>query len=84
MDNIIEVLQKIADFAISPVILGGVAVVVELVLRLVKSDKPLGIIHSASAIVRKVAKMVELVAAVIQKVADVTDKVLPQNTTTKQ
>lgn len=78
MDQIAAVLQKILDFNISPVILGGVAVVLELILRLVKSEKPLGIIHSISAIIRKISQLIGLLASVVGKLADLTDKVLPQ------
>ncbi len=50
------------------------AVIVEFVLRLVKSDKPLSILHL-------VAAGAHVGASVIGAAADLLDKVLPQNLT---
>ena len=78
MDSVIAFLSKLVAFDVNPMILGGVAIVLELVLRLVKSEKPLGIIHSISGILKKVSQLVSLVASAVAKMADLTDKVLPQ------
>lgn len=50
-----------------------IAVVVEFILRVVPSKKPMSIAHAVSAAVRTVARVAE-------KLADVLDKVLPQKT----
>jgi hypothetical protein len=78
MDSVIAFLEKLVGFEVNPMILGGVAIVLELVLRLVKSPKPLGIIHSISGVLKKVSQLVGLVASSVAKVAELTDKVLPQ------
>jgi hypothetical protein len=48
------------------------AIVVETVLRLVKSDKPLSIAHAVAATISKIGDICSAVAALL-------DKVLPQN-----
>jgi hypothetical protein len=48
-----------------------VAVVLEFVLRLVKSEKPLSILHFAASLVAKLAQ-------ILGKIAQISDKVLPQ------
>lgn len=56
--------------------LGGqttiIAVVIETILRVTKSDKPLSIAHAISAVMHKVAD-------IVGGIANLMDKVLPQN-----
>lgn len=54
-------------------IVGGVAVVLELVLRLFKSDKPQSIMYM-------VARILSAVGALISRAGEFLDKVLPQRT----
>lgn len=51
----------------------GLAAVLEVVFRLIKSEKPLGILHGVRAILRGVEKILEIVISGM-------DKVLPQRT----
>jgi len=64
-------LDKILDP--DPAILGAVAVVIEIILRLVKSKKPLSIAHGLAGILKKVADYAG-------KAASLLDQVLPQKT----
>ena len=52
-------------------VVGGIAIVVELLLRLVKSDRPRSIIHLVS-------RVMQAIAALIGRAGDLLDKVLPQ------
>lgn len=56
----------------NPAVIAVVAMVVESILHLVPSTKPLGILHGASAILGEVSQISGAVAAFL-------DKVLPQN-----
>lgn len=69
MDKIIEFLKSASTSSI----LVGVAMMVEMVLRLIKSEKPLSILHLISAAMKKVAEICKMGAELL-------DKVLPQNT----
>lgn len=78
MDKISALLQAVVNFNVSPAIFAGVAMVVEFLLRMVKSDKPLGLIHTVSGVIVKVAAMLALAGQAVGKLAELTDKVLPQ------
>jgi recombinational DNA repair protein (RecF pathway) len=56
---------------LSPTVVAGAALVLELVLRLFPSEKPKSILHLVSSGIRKVSD-------VLEGVANLLDKVLPQ------
>ena len=68
-----DVLDKIiaALTGISGPVLVGAAAVIELVFRLLKTDKPLSIAHVVAASARKVSDALEILANIL-------DKILPQ------
>jgi hypothetical protein len=67
-----EFLDKVISFVGSiEGMTATVAVILEFVLRLFKSEKPLGILHFAAALVGKFAVL-------LTKIAQLSDKVLPQ------
>lgn len=67
MESIIKVLEGL----LNPATLAVIAVVVEFSLRLIKSEKPLSILHLIAAGLHQVSKIAELVAQLL-------DRVLPQ------
>lgn len=68
-----EQLSHISDMIMnmSPVMISGIAAVLEVVLRLVKSEKPLSILHMLGMGARKIGEL-------LVKIADLSDKILPQ------
>lgn len=66
LDSIVAMIQSM-----SPSLIAGIAAVVEVILRLVKSDKPLGILHLLGMGARKVGGL-------LTAIADLSDKILPQ------
>jgi len=68
----LELLDKVlAQLELSAGTISLIAVVVEFALRLVKSEKPLSILHLVARVMMKLG-------AVVAKVGDMLDKVLPQ------
>jgi hypothetical protein len=55
-------------------------IALEFVFRLFKSEKPLGLVHSAAKFVRVGADIAQKAASILTKLADLSDKVLPQRT----
>lgn len=70
MEAVLDQVLKVLG-AVDGQVLAVLVVVVEFGLRLLKTDKPVGIIRAISGILRKVAQ-------VLVFVADLSDKVLPQ------
>ena len=72
----LEALQAAYDFIVNNLMASStvIALVLEFGLRLVKSDKPLSIMHGISAALKGIAM-------VTSKAAEFLDKVLPQRTT---
>jgi hypothetical protein len=72
-----EILHKIMEALSSVEAQAGIiAVVVEFVLRMTKSEKPLGILHG-------IAAGLQLLGAVAAKAGSLLDKVLPQRLAAK-
>lgn len=71
----IGVLDRIlaAMSGVSGAILAGIAVVVELIFRLIPTSKPLSIAHL-------IANILQTVGAILTKGGDLLDQVLPQKT----
>jgi hypothetical protein len=67
LDKIIEL---ISSFMTGP-IFATVAVVLEMFMRLIKTDKPIGFIHMIAGILNKVGSL-------FSKLAELLDKLLPQ------
>jgi hypothetical protein len=66
LDQVLAVLGSINGAAIATI-----AIVLEFAFRMIKSPKPLGILHLVAAFARKLSQ-------VLGAVADLSDKVLPQ------
>ena len=66
LDKIMEFLGSIEGMTAT------IAVVVEFILHLFKTKKPVGIVHA-------VVGALNIVAAILLKVAKILDKVIPQN-----
>jgi len=64
-------LEQVMNFLNSGAGITVGALVVEMSMRLIKTDKPMSILHAAGAILKQVSK-------VSQAVADFLDKILPQ------
>lgn len=58
MEKILEMLS------VSPSVISGIAVAIELACRLAQTEKPMGIIHG--------------IALILRKLADLSDSILPQ------
>jgi len=71
---VLSVLDKVLLFisSIDGAAIGVLAVVLEFILRLIPSQKPLGVLRLVAAVAR-------IVGNVLVKGADILDKVLPQN-----
>lgn len=82
MDKITALLQGFANLQLSPAVMATLAVVVEFVLHLTKSDKPVGLIHTVSGVLVRIAAFVALIGTVVGKVAGLIDQVVPQTLTT--
>lgn len=67
LDHLIQVLSSLS----ASQAIGLAAMVVEAILRLVKSDKPLSLLLLAAVLLHKAAQVLELVASIL-------DKILPQ------
>lgn len=68
-----EILEAVLAFlgSINGAAVATIAIVLEFAFRMIKSEKPLGILHAVAAIIKKLA-------AVLTKIAELSDKVLPQ------
>lgn len=69
-----EFLQKLIDMVTNFMTTGvfaAVAMIVEMLLRVIKTDKPVGILHFVSGLFKKVAELMMALASLL-------DKILPQ------
>jgi len=66
LDQVLALLSGINGAAIATI-----AIVLDFAFRLIKSPKPLGVIHFVAGVVKQLA-------AVLTKIAEISDKVLPQ------
>lgn len=78
MELIIAKLQALQNIEISASLLAGLAMALEFGLRLVKSDRPLSIMHGVAGGIKVAANLVHICGDLLTKLADMTDKVLPQ------
>ena len=67
-----QIIQKMTEILTNPVVLTVCVAVMEMLMRVIKTDKPLSIMHV-------VAKTMHLVGSGVAAVADFMDKILPQN-----
>jgi uncharacterized membrane protein (UPF0136 family) len=70
MEFINQLIAKL-DVFMSGSVMVTVAMLVEFALRMIKSDKPMGIVHMISGLLKSVGML-------FGKVAELLDKVLPQ------
>jgi chromate transport protein ChrA len=71
MEMIKHLMDVLGSF-MSGTAFAAIAMILEMALRLTKSEKPIGIIHMISGFLKAVAGL-------FSKVAELLDKVLPQN-----
>ncbi len=69
MDIINKIIAMIPEA--SPMIIAAVAFTIDMVCRMVKSQKPIGVLYAVSAVVSGLAKLFSKLAALL-------DKVIPQ------
>ena len=67
INHLIEVISKFMDGTVFV----GLAMLVEMFLRMVKTEKPVGIVHAISGFLKGVAML-------FGKIAEMLDKILPQ------
>lgn len=78
MDAVFQILGVIGEYLAKPEVSIAAAFVVELVLRVFPSKKPLSIAYAAAGVVKAGAKACEALAKVLSALAALLDKVLPQ------
>jgi hypothetical protein len=68
-----QYIDLVSNFLVnmSPAAYGAIGAILEFGLRMVKSDKPLSILHLIGGFARKIGEL-------LVKIADFSDKVLPQ------
>lgn len=67
-----EMINKAVEFVQKPEVIAVLVFVIEMLMRVIKTQKPWSIMHAAKRIMR-------MIANVLGAMADVLDKILPQN-----
>lgn len=78
MEQIVAFLEKLVALDVSPAIIAVLAGVVDFALRLIKTPKAVGVIHTVAGVIKKASQLIGLLGLAVAKLADLSDKVLPQ------
>lgn len=74
-----EFIQKIIDFLGAPAFIGAAAFLLELAVRLLKTDKPKSVLYVIRAFLSKIPVVVQKIVDLITALINFIDSILPQN-----